>query len=66
MSSTRLFQTVPPRCTMSAALQFLEEPVWYPDFYQRDVADGMLSPSKLPGDVVSPIFQELVKVCAET
>ena len=32
-----------------------EEPVWYPEFSQRNVTDGMLSSWKLPGGVVSQI-----------
>merc|ERR1712135_273167 len=39
-----------------------EEPNLHLEFYQRDVTDGMRSPWKLPVDVVSKSFQEVVKV----
>ena len=39
-----------------------EETSLHPEFHQRDVTDGTLSPWKLPVDVVSKSFQEVVKV----
>ena len=39
-----------------------EEPDFHLELYLRDVTDGMPSPWKLPVDVVSQSFQDLIKV----
>ena len=60
---SRLYiQTLALRCARCVSLQFERKRVFFLEFYQRVVRDGLRSPRKFLVDVVSKTLQEAIQL----